>query len=55
VLKNAVATFPRTAWGTGEAANFDPGEFVSQRLDPLEKQDQFKATGPWWHNGSGVI
>lgn len=54
VLRDAVANLRLAAWGSGEAATFDPREFVLCRLACLEKQDRLRARDPWWDDGSGV-
>jgi hypothetical protein len=54
VLANAVAKMRLAAWGSGEAATFDPREFVLCRLDRLEKQGRLRGRDPWWIDESGV-
>jgi hypothetical protein len=52
VLENVVAKWRLAAWGGGEAATFDPREFVLCRLDCLEKQRRLRGRDPWWNDES---
>jgi hypothetical protein len=48
ILGNATGQLPEVAWGAGEAAGFDPKEFVASRLDRLEKEGRLRTRDPWW-------
>jgi hypothetical protein len=47
ILENAEKKFLEVAWGMGEAASFDPKEFVASRLAHLEKQGRLRGRDPW--------
>jgi hypothetical protein len=47
-LENVVAKIRLAAWGSGEAAAFDPRGFVLWRLHRLEKQGRLRGRDPWW-------
>jgi hypothetical protein len=55
ILGNAAARFPEIACGPGEAAGFDPKEFVASRLDRLEKEGRLRARDPWWTDESAAV
>ena len=48
ILENAAKKLSEVAWGMGEAASFDPKEFVASRLNHLEKQGRLRGRDPWW-------
>jgi hypothetical protein len=48
MLRNAVANLSGAAWGAGEAATFEPREFVLCRLGCLEKEGRLRGREPWW-------
>jgi hypothetical protein len=55
ILGNAAARFPEIACGPGEAAGFDPKQFVASRLDRLEKVGRLKTRDPWWTDESAAV
>lgn len=54
ILGNAVANLSGTAWGIGEAATFDPREFVISRLERLEKEARLTGQEPWWDDAAAA-
>jgi hypothetical protein len=55
ILETAAARRPEIACGTGEAAGFDPQEFVASRLDRLEKEGRLRTRDPWWAEESAAV
>jgi hypothetical protein len=55
ILETAAARFPEIACGPGEAAGFDPKEFVMRCLDRLEKEGRLRARDPWWADASATV